>query len=84
MLFIANGVNPIKRPIVQASHLKCQLEQLKLSIIASLDIINMYPSVKAKLIRKAVAHYSQGFDGEEREVIHAALEMQKFSIWPMI
>ena len=40
----------------------------------------MYPSVKAKLIRKAVAHYSQGFNEEEREVIHAALEMQKFSM----
>ena len=47
-----NDINPMKRTIVQSSHLKVQLEQLNLKAdgctIASLDIINMYPSIKHK------------------------------------
>ena len=66
MIFIANNINPMKRTIVQSSHLKCQLEDLNLKAdnctVCSLDIINMYPSIKAKLIRKAVSHFSQGLN----------------------
>ena len=40
----------------------------------------MYPSIKAKLIRKAVSQFSQGLNDEENDVIEAALEMQKFSM----
>ena len=40
----------------------------------------MYPLIKAKLIRKAVSHFSQGLNDEEKDVIEAALEMQKFSM----
>ena len=84
MIFIANNINPMKRTIVQSSHLKCQLEDLNPKAdnctLCSLDIINMYPSIKAKLIRKAVSHFSQGLNEEEKNVIEAALEMQKFSM----
>ena len=60
----SNNVKYAKRTIVQSSHLKCQLEELKLKAgqhtIASLDTINMYPSIKFKLIKKPIYYYSEG------------------------
>jgi hypothetical protein len=83
-IFDANDINPMKRTIVQSSHLKVQLEQLNLKAdgctIASLDIINMYPSIKHRLIRQAINHYCADINEEEQEVIDAALEMQQFSM----
>ena len=74
----------MKRTIVQSSHLKCQLEELGLTAagctIASLDIENMYPSIRHKLIRQAILHYSGGFTEDEKRVITSALEMQQFSM----
>ena len=74
----------MKRTIVQSSHLKSILEKFKLKrnncTICSLDIINMYPSIKHRLIRKAITFYSSGFADEELEMIEAALEMQQFSM----
>ncbi len=73
-----------KHTIIQSSHLKVQLEKLEIKwgdvTIASLDIVNMYPSVKYKLIKKAIEYYSQGFDEEERMMIESALAMMKFSM----
>jgi hypothetical protein len=60
------------------------LEQLNLKAddctIASLDIINMYPSIKHKLIRATINYYAKDLTEEEHEVIEAALEMQQFSM----
>ena len=82
--FDANRVSYTKRTIVQPSHLKCQLEAMNLKAagctIASLDIVNMYPSIKFKLIKQAIKYYSQGFNEEEKEVNEAALEMLAFSM----
>ena len=40
----------------------------------------MYPSIRHKLIRQAILHYSGGFTEEEKRVITSALEMQQFSM----
>ena len=73
-----------KRTIVQWIHLKCQLEELKLKAgrhtITSLDIINIYPWIKFKLIRQAICHYSEGCSEEKSEVIESALEILPFSM----
>ncbi len=83
-VFDLNNVKYAKKTIVQSSHLKCQLEGLNLKAggctIASLDIVNMYPSVKFKLIKQAIEHYSKGFTEEEQTIIEASLEMLKFSM----
>ena len=65
--------------------MKISLESLNLKsngcTINTLDIINMYPSIKHKLIRKAINHFCMDRLNEEEEVvIAAALEMQQFSM----
>ena len=65
----ANNMKYEERTNVQSSHLKHQLAELKLRknscTIAALDIVNMYPSIKLKLIRQAIHYYSGGFNEEE-------------------
>ena len=84
-IFDSNDINPMKRTIVQSSHLKVQLEQLNLKAdgctIASLDIINMYPSIKHKLIRQAINHYCADINEEEQEVINAQLSKCNNLAW---
>ena len=41
---------------------------------------NVYPSIRYRLIQKAIQHYSEAFDKEEIEVIDSAIEMLKFSM----
>lgn len=83
-IFDANDINPMKRTIIQSSHLKMQLEGLDLKAdnctICSLDIVDMYPSIQHKLIRKSIEHYSRNLSEEEHTIINAALEMQQFSM----
>ena len=83
-IFHANNVQYDKHTIVQLTHLECDLEKLKLKVdgkeICNLDIKDMYPCVRYRLIRKAINHYSLTFTEEELEVIKAALEMLKFSM----
>ena len=80
----SNGVVYYQRKISQTSHLKDQLEELSLNsndaTLVSLDIKNMYPSLKYKLILAAITHYSHGFDEKDNERINACLEMLKFSM----
>ena len=65
--------------------MKISLEKLNLKAngytITTLDIIIMYPSIKHKLIRKAINHFCMDRLNEDEEaVIAAALEMQQFSM----
>ena len=82
VIFDNNGVKYCTRTITQASHLKSQLEKLSLTssnaTIASLDVENMYPSIKYRLVLSAINSYSERFNEEEMERIDAALEMLKF------
>ena len=75
----------MKRTIVQSSHLKVQLDQLGLNAnncqICSLDIVNMYPSITHRLVREAITFFCKDLLSEdEKRIIEAALEMQKFSM----
>ena len=73
-----------RHTITQSSHLKCTLERLNLNTVncavTSIDIRDMYPSCKFKLIKQAIHYYSEDFTEEEMAVIEAALEMLKFSM----
>ena len=46
----------------------------------NLDIKDIYPSIRYKLIQKVIQHLSAAFVEEEMEVIEAILEMLKFSM----
>jgi hypothetical protein len=50
------------------------------NLLTTLDIKNMYPSIRYKFIEQAVFHYSNNFDDNELVVINIGLEMLKFSI----
>ena len=59
-------------------------EKLSLTLsnttIASLDVEDMYPSIKYRLVLSAINFYSERFNEEEMQRIDAALEMLKFSM----
>ncbi len=79
-----NNVIYTNKTIVQASHLKHQLEQLDTSrsnnTIASIDAKAMYPSVKYDHIKRAVEFYSRGLPEEDINTIQRCLEMVKFGM----
>ena len=60
-IFDKNNVNYAKRTIVQASDLKETLEKLNISnkdtTIVSIDAKEFYPSVRFKLVKKAVNYF---------------------------
>ena len=76
--FHASNIQCNKHIIVQTTHLKCDLEELKMKVneasIASLNIKDMYPLIRYRLVQKVIQHYSLTFNEEESEVIDAALE----------
>ena len=47
---------------------------------AKLDIVNMYPSIQFKLVRKAINYFSKSLSKEEKEKIEDCLEMIKFGM----
>ena len=65
--------------IVQASNLKEILEELKVNReevkIASVDKINMYPSIKLARIRKAVGYFARKLTVETKKTINLYLEL---------
>eukprot|EP00957_Ditylum_brightwellii_P193392 14725453-Ditylum_brightwellii.AAC.2 len=50
----------------------------------SLDIVNMYPSVRVKLVKKALQYYSRGLPTEAKQRINLGLAMVKFGMKNML
>ena len=67
--------------IVQASSLKEKLEMMNVNknvnSIASIDIVNFYPSVSYQMIEKAVWHFAKKIKGIERERLKTGLKLLK-------
>ena len=78
------GINYTKKTIVQASHLKSQIESLKIRkdkhTIFSLDIEAFYPSVTYGLVKRAINFYSRTLGEEERATIDECLKMIAFGM----
>jgi len=59
--------------IVQASDLKTTLLQCRLNrsinLIFAIDVVNMYPSIKFSLIKKAVAFFSRKLPSKARRTL---------------
>lgn len=83
-IFDKTGVNYKSKTIIQASHLKEQLESLNINkqqdTIFSLDIEAMYPSVKFKVVKRAVEYYAQELASNDKEVITDCLKMIGFGM----
>eukprot|EP00957_Ditylum_brightwellii_P129690 9893096-Ditylum_brightwellii.AAC.1 len=46
----------------------------------SLDTVNMYPSIRVKLIRKALNHYAKNLPAEARETIDLCMDIVPFGM----
>jgi GIY-YIG catalytic domain len=83
-IFDKKGIAYNKRTIIQASDLKERLEGFDLSCnsctIMSIDAQDYYPSVRFKLVRRAVEYYSQSLPAETREMIDTCLSMISFGM----
>ena len=83
-IFDKNNIEYESRTITQASSLKEELEELKISkrqvTIAKLDIVAMYPSIQFKLVRKAVEFFSKSLTKRDKKKIEKCLEMVKFGM----
>eukprot|EP00957_Ditylum_brightwellii_P195169 14870140-Ditylum_brightwellii.AAC.1 len=79
-----NKVNYNRFTIVQSSYLKEKLEKLGLAkdnvIMMSLDINNMYPLMRVKLIKKALEFYSQNLSREDKQKIKLGMDMVQFGM----
>jgi len=79
-----NGINYNRPTLVQASDLKERLEQLNLRrndvTVVSIDAVDMYPSIKYKLIKKAVDFFAKDLDDSSKQTINHCLEMVKFGM----
>ena len=77
-------VNYSRDSIVQASDLKERLEELGVKreevTIASVDAINMYPSIKLVTIRKAVRYFARKITKETKKTINLCLELIHFGM----
>ena len=75
-------MNYSRDSIVQASDLKERLEELGVKIeevtIASVDLMNMYPSIKLVTIRKAVIYFARKLTKETKNTINLCLELVHF------
>ena len=83
-IFDDNNIQYMSNIIIQASHLKTQLEQLKLNssdcTIASLDAEAYYPSVRYKLVAKAVKHFSTNLPESIQNQIDMCMQMILFGM----
>ena len=83
-IFDENEINYSSRTIIQASDLKETLEKLgiknKETTLVSIDAKDYYPSVRFKLVKKAVTYFSKGLTRAERTTIDQCLEMIKFGM----
>ena len=80
----AVNIDYMKRQIIQASDLKAKIESLGVtnnnSTVVSIDAEAYYPSVRLKLVRKAVKYFSASLDEESQKRIDDCLDMIKFSM----
>ena len=85
-IFDNNNIDYGKHTIVQASHLKQQLESLQLKkddvTIASMDVKDMYPSIKYDTVQKAIDFYASKVNLSEMEqkTINTCLDAIKFGM----
>eukprot|EP00957_Ditylum_brightwellii_P073841 5610670-Ditylum_brightwellii.AAC.1 len=74
-----HGVNYAKHTIIQSSDLKEKLEKLGLKqnevTLMPLDIVNMYPSIRVKLIQKALSHYARDLPEKAKETINMCMDI---------
>jgi hypothetical protein len=83
-IFDKNRIEYQKSTIIHASQLKSKLERLHLRrgevTIASFDAVEMYPSIKFRLVEKAVWYFAKDLDSDQRRKIEACLEMVRFGM----
>eukprot|EP00957_Ditylum_brightwellii_P211192 15365871-Ditylum_brightwellii.AAC.2 len=83
-----NKIDYSKYTITQASDLKTKLESLKLKkpdvAIMSLNIVNMYPSTRLSLIKKAICFFSQTLTKGEETRIEKCINMIAFGMQTML
>ena len=72
------------KTIIQASDLKKEIEGLNItntnSTIVSIDAENYYPSIKFKLVKKAIYYFSKDLSEENIIKIEDCLDMIKFGM----
>ena len=83
--FLDKGkVNYSRVYIFQTSELKERLEEMKINRdkvkIASVDVINMYPSIKISTIRKAVKFFARKITAATKKTINLCLELTRFGM----
>ena len=83
-IFDDNKINYKKRTIIQASDLKEKIEKMGItsenSTIVSIDAKEFYPSIKFKLVKKAVNYFAKNLPKEVQDKIEQCLEMVKFGM----
>ena len=83
-IFDDNKINYKKRTIIQASDLKEKIEKMGItsenSTIVSIDAEEFYPSIKFKLVKKAVNYFAKNLSKEDKNKIEQCLEMVKFGM----
>eukprot|EP00957_Ditylum_brightwellii_P030119 2279535-Ditylum_brightwellii.AAC.1 len=79
-----HGVNYTKHTIIQSADLKEKLEACNLKrdniTLMLLDIVNMYPSIRVKLIKKALRYYAKNLPAEARETINLCMDIVQFGM----
>lgn len=83
-VFDRNNINYERYGIKNSLDVKEKLEKLDINLkkhtVSKLDIIDMYPSVKIGMIRKAVEFYSQGLPLEEKKIVRKAMELVEWGM----
>jgi len=85
-IFDKNGIDYSTSTIIQASQLKLGLKKLQLKesdvTIVSFDAVEMYPSIKYKLVKKAIDYFAKDLDVtlKGRSPIRDCLDMIKFGM----
>ena len=83
-LFNKNNIDYQKATIIHAGQLKSKLEKLNLKqgevTIASFDAVEMYPSIKYKLVEKAVLFFAKDLDSISKRKLGVCLDMIRFGM----
>jgi hypothetical protein len=78
------GIIYTKKTIIQASHLKTQIESLNIKrdkhTIFSLDIEAFYPSVTYGLVERAIEFFSRTMGEKDKATINECLKMIAFGM----
>ena len=83
-IFDDNNIDYMPYTIIQALDLKVAAEKLNINpantTIVSVDAKNYYPSIRYKLVKKAVEYFAKSLDTEKKNTIQLCLEMIKFGM----